>query len=168
MITRYPEETKRAIWRRQANQNSGKPWRNTKGLPVAGPARTTCSAMPLIWKMRNSRGERMPDSAIRLVSERFSHVRAVRAKILYFSAKNFGRKVKSGSQLGRLADGYSPWPMRTCRMSKRANRTDKKRQTARHFSDFSTWRKQVVFGGRVMTFPHACYHYSHQHWPIYL
>ncbi len=49
----------------------------------------------------------MPDSVIRLVSERFSHVRAVRAKILYFSAKNFGRKVKSGSQFGRLADGYS-------------------------------------------------------------
>jgi len=49
----------------------------------------------------------MPDSVIRLVSERFSHVRAVRAKILYFSAKIFGRKVKSGSQLGRLAHGYS-------------------------------------------------------------
>src|SRR5438093_7054556 len=107
MITRYPEETKWSIWRRQANQNSGKPWRNTKGLPVTGPARTTCSAMPLMWKTRNSRGERMPDSVIRRVSQRFSHVRAVRAKILYFSAKNLGRKVKSESQLGRVADGYS-------------------------------------------------------------
>jgi hypothetical protein len=29
----------------------------------------------------------MPDSVIKRVSERFSHVRAVRAKILYFSAK---------------------------------------------------------------------------------
>src|SRR6266550_2540938 len=69
MITRYPEETKWSIWRRQANQNSGKPWRNTKGLPLAGPARTTCNAIPLIWKTRNSRGERMPDSVIKPVSD---------------------------------------------------------------------------------------------------
>src|SRR5436189_3951624 len=61
MITRYPEETKWSIWRRQANQNSGKPWRNISGLPFAGPARTTCNAMPLMWKTRNSRGERIPD-----------------------------------------------------------------------------------------------------------
>src|SRR4029077_6609963 len=84
MITRYPDETKWLIWGRQANQNSGKPWRNIKGLPLAGPARTTCNAMPLMWKTRNSRGDRMPDKVIRRVGERFSHVRRVRAKILYF------------------------------------------------------------------------------------
>jgi hypothetical protein len=49
----------------------------------------------------------MPDSVIRRVSERFSHGRGVRAKILYFSAKNFGRKAKSGSKLGKLAYSYS-------------------------------------------------------------
>lgn len=49
----------------------------------------------------------MPDSVIRRASQRFSHVRAVSAKILYFSAKNSGRKVKSGSQLGRTAHSYS-------------------------------------------------------------
>src|SRR6266487_3661038 len=59
MITRYPEETKWSIWRRQANQNSGKPWRNIKGLPFAGPARTTCNEMPFISKMRDSRDEPM-------------------------------------------------------------------------------------------------------------
>ena len=36
------------------------------------------------------------------------------------------------------------------------------------FRIFVPWRKQVVFSGRVMTFPHACYYYSHQYWPIYL
>ncbi|MFZ0918430.1 MAG: hypothetical protein WAN04_16185, partial [Candidatus Udaeobacter sp.] len=66
-----------------------------------------CSAMSLRWKTRNSRGERMPDGVIRRVSERFFHVRAVRAKILYFAAKDFGQKVKSGSQLAGLAYGYS-------------------------------------------------------------
>src|SRR5206468_10666069 len=61
----------------QANQNSGKPWRNTKGLPFAGPARMTCNAMPLIWTTRNSRGERTPDTFIRPISYRVSDIQHV-------------------------------------------------------------------------------------------
>jgi hypothetical protein len=54
----------------------------------------------------------MPDSVIRGVSERFSHVRAVRAKILYFSAKILVGKLKAGSQLGGLATAilFHPGP----------------------------------------------------------
>src|ERR1700747_1420125 len=55
--------------------------------------------MPLVWKTRNSRGEQMPDSVIRRVSQRFSYVRGARAKILYFSAKIVGRKIKTGHSL---------------------------------------------------------------------
>src|SRR5207244_13476694 len=39
---------------------------NIKGLPLLGPARTTCNAMPLMWKTRNSRGDRIPDGVIRI------------------------------------------------------------------------------------------------------
>lgn len=98
----------------------------------------------------------MPDTVIRRVSERFSHVRAVRAKILYFAAKNFGRKVKSGSQLGGVAHGYSTLPNAHMSRVKTREPHRKKRQIARHFSDFRTLAET---GG----FQRTCYDFPRMH-----